>query len=176
MASEDPSRRLPDPIEPHVAAFGRLRQAAQTAEHLAPRRPHGTGIAALVCAALVTIGSWGPWLHVVERPGRPTDTLRGTESDGALSLVAGVVAFVALVTALIRVRAGIPAGVALIALGLAALIGGGSWLDMAAVVDGYEGTHQAVEAEVGWGPKVVTVAGFLGLSFAYRVFKHLHDV
>ncbi|MGH2535102.1 MAG: hypothetical protein ACRDJW_22800 [Thermomicrobiales bacterium] len=159
---------------PDVSAYQRYRRADEAGASDAPRRPGMSAIAALICAALIAVGSWGPWLHF-ERRGVPTDTLRGLETDGALSLVAGVVAFVAIATVLTRSTAELAAWVGLIAVVLGALIGVGSWLDMGTFADGYGVVSPGREAKVGWGPVVVTVAGAIGTCFAYRVLQHVRD-
>ena len=165
---------MPGETGPRIESYRRYRQALAAGGAAPPRAPRRLAIAAILCATLVILGSWGPWLRIDARLA-PVDTLRGLETNGTLTLYAAVVAIVALSVVLVRPALGLAAWVALGALGLCALVGAGNWLDMSTLRDGYQALYPGAEARLGWGVVTVALAGAAGSLFAVQIVRHLGD-
>ena len=110
-------------------------------------------IALLIAGGLVTIGSFGPWARVF------IITVDGTDGDGALTLILGLIATVVALIALLRPSRRLRSPITLfVCFGLSALIGVLDWSDLSRVAE----DEERVAIEVGWGLVVMTLAAAAG--------------
>jgi hypothetical protein len=108
------------------------------------------------CALLVVIGSTGPWARVA------FFTKDGTDGDGVVTLILGLVAGVAAVIRMFQptARAWLH-GVILISLALSGVVGIIDWVDLERVAGESE-----IPVEPAWGIVLTTVAGVAGAVIA----------
>lgn len=119
---------------------------------------------AVICAALVIAGGFGPWFHF-ETP--QPHTLYGAQTDGLVAIIAAVVAAITLVVALVRTRASVAAWTSLVAFVICALTGLVNWLALAPASSG-------TGVETRWGVAVVTLAGLAGTICAFIIACRLN--
>ena len=152
-------------------AFARYRAAA--AETRQPARPTLPTAAALVCAAAVVVGTFGPWLHRRRGLGRPVETLDGLAYDGALALAGAGLAIVALLAVLARPRLTVAAWAGVAGLALAAVVGAADWLVLDTAGPGFVRETRGASHEIGWGLWLVVLAAVLGTACGIVVVRRL---
>ena len=116
----------------------------------------GRAITLLVCGILVVVGSLGPWATFL------FVSANGTDGDGVLTLIFGVVVLVVAVLRLMRPaeRQWLP-WLAFVLLALSAAIGIYNWADISSTGDG-----ELLGVNVGWGLVVTTLAAIAGAAVA----------
>ena len=129
---------------------------------------------ALLIAVFVVAGAFGPWMHF-EDAGGNTGTQRGVQTDGAVVVIAGVVAIVAFAVALARPGNYRAALIGLIAVAASALVGAYSWMIFDQAIPAYEGTGRITHAETGWGLPVSTAAGVAATLVAVAHLRRVEN-
>lgn len=129
------------------------------------------GIAAIVAAALICLGSMAPWATVSVALSGTID-IAGSDRDGQLTLILGIVVAVLLAIDLVVPR-GVFSGLAGIASLFIAGTGIVDWRNVGDVLKDVRGEPMVLSAGVGWGLVLVTVAGVLAavLSFVQAVIS-----
>jgi hypothetical protein len=118
-------------------------------------------ISLVLCALLVIVGSLGPWATVVG------STISGMDGDGSLTLTFGVLAGVlAGILVWQPWRRGWILGLILLSFLLVALVGVSDWVDIGRIVDEIN-----IDASVGWGLQLMTVAGCIGTALAFVQYR-----
>lgn len=140
--------------EPYVAPLNR-RQSIRGEVSSTP------GLLAIAAAALVIVGSLGPWVSIVA-PFVGSLSVSGTDGDGKLSLVCGLAATVLLAFLVTSNRSSVWLGVlAAVVLGIAGAIGVYDWQNIGAAA-GVADDDIALLARVGWGLKAMTLGAIAG--------------
>lgn len=119
----------------------------------------------LVLSILVCVGSMGPWASVL------FFSVAGTEGDGVITLIIGVVAALIAGFSLTRPSNGKFLVMALL-LGGAALIGIYDWAELERLVD----STDPFRIEVGWGLVLMTVAAGAGCVLSFASLGRRHQV
>lgn len=110
----------------------------------------------LACAALIVVGSLGPWAEAT------IVTVNGTDWDGDLTIMFGIVAGASSGLLLRQPwRRGWTLKLITIAFALAALVGLVDWVDVGRVID-----ETGLNVRAGWGLMLMTVAGAIGVALA----------
>lgn len=169
---------MPIPDESSDNAFTRYFRSARNRDTSA-RSPRPWLLAALafVCAALVIVGSFGPWEtfeRVSETAPETTTEYGAARVDGLVSILVGVVAFVALLVALFWRGDDAAAWLAFGAMTLCALIGLLNWLMFAPPETSLNPGEQGTIIRVEWGLKLVGLAGATGAFFTWLVARQLY--
>ena len=175
MAYENDSRRRQGTGDSGVETFADYRRAAEDRAVTPPRRPLVPAGAALLCAALVVVGSFAPWLYRRRGTGVATETVTGLQLDGPVAIGGAVVAAVALLVVLARPDIGTAAWVAVAGLATAALVGAANWLLLDTVAPGYTAQHRGASFELAWGLGVVIAAAVAGSAAAVWLLRRLDD-
>lgn len=135
MAHNDDPRRRQD-IGAGVDTFADYRRSAAEREAAGSRRSVVPAAVALLCAALVVVGSFAPWLYRSRGTGVTTETVTGLQLDGPVAIGGAVVAALALLVVLARPDVGAAAWLAIAGLATAALVGAANWLLLDTVASG----------------------------------------
>jgi hypothetical protein len=139
-------------------------------------RPWPLVALAVACIAGVIAGSLGPWavFERISETAPDTWAIPGYRSDGLFGLVFAVAALVALGAALFREGNASWAWTAFGAMALCALIGLADWFMFAppdrTIAPGETGTVE----RLGWGVKVVGVAGPVGALATFLIARRLN--
>ncbi|MBA2451883.1 MAG: hypothetical protein H0V47_01830 [Chloroflexia bacterium] len=114
-----------------------------------------------LCALGVIIGSLGPWAHIV------LETISGVAGDGQLTLFLGVFTGAFTLLEVFRHTGSRARYISLtVAFFLAGLIGLNVWLSVGSTI-----AQGGLNASVGWGLQLMTVAAFIGGTVAYLQVK-----
>lgn len=158
-------------------AFERYFRTVRQANPSRPvRRPWLLAFLALVCAALVIVGSFGPWetFERVSRVAPETTVEYGVRTDGALTVLFAVVAIVAILIAMIWRQDDAVAWLAFGALALCAMTGLLNWLVFAPPETALEPGEMGSVVRIEWGVKLVGLAGAAGALITFLVAKRLY--
>lgn len=175
VADTDEARRRQGGANPGIDAFADYRRRAAEREAAGSRRPVAPAGAALLCAALVVVASFGPWLHRRRGTGVATETVTGLQLDGPVAIGGAVVAALALLVVLARPDIGAAAWVAIAGLATAALVGAANWLLLDTIAPGYTAQHRGATFELAWGLGVVIAAAVAGSAAAVWLLRRLDD-
>lgn len=173
MTVNDDSQRRPRDIRSGADTFADYRRVATEREAAAASRPLVPAAIATVCALLVAVGSFGPWLHQRLGRGRPLETTGGLALDGWLSLTGAAVALVALLVLLLRPTAAPAAWTAVAGLALGVVVGAANWLLLDTTAPAFVRETPGASHEVGWGLLLVVAAGLLGVAASIVLVRRL---
>lgn len=117
-----------------------------------------------VCALGVIAGSLGPWAEIV------METIHGVSGDGQLTLFLGVFAAAFILLEFLRHKGSRGRYLCVtFAFFLAGLIGLNAWLSVGSTI-----AQSELNARVGWGLQLMTVAAFVGGAVAYLQVKAIN--
>jgi hypothetical protein len=117
-----------------------------------------------LCAMGVIVGSLGPWARIL------LETINGISGDGQLTLFLGVFAGAFALLEVIRHNGSRARYLGImIAFLLAGLIGLNAWLSVSSTIEAGD-----INASVGWGLQLMTVAALAGATMAYLQVKAIN--
>lgn len=117
-----------------------------------------------ICAVGVIIGSLGPWARIL------METIHGISGDGQLTLFLGVFAGAFILLEVVRHTGSRARYLSMmVAFLLAGLIGLNAWLNVSRTIEAGD-----INASVGWGLQVMTVAALAGSTVAYIQVKAIN--
>ena len=153
-----------------------LRAVEREEARPAPRRPRLLAALALMCAVLVIVGSFGPWMHFerVSETVPDRSTLHGTSTDGVFAMLFAGVAIVALLIALFKLGSEVAAWFAFGGLLLSAVIGLFDWLTFDLSEQSLEPGERGRIVRVEWGVKLVGLAGTTGAIVTFFIARQLN--
>ncbi len=162
------------PQRPATDGFQRYwRDLARGHGEAVPGRPWLLLILAFGCAVAVIAGAIGPWLVSEHGPmsARVTDVTSGYRTDGAFVLVAAAVAIAGLVLMIVHPDADFAPWLVCIGLGLCAVIGLLDWMFYTPRTTGPDVRPPGEVITIGWGVKIVGIAGAAGAAFGYMLVR-----
>lgn len=142
-------------------------------------RPWLLAALAVVCAALVVVGSLGPWTYeeIVSdtETASSTSITPGFQTDGAFSLLFAVAATVTLSIAMLKEEAGHVAWIAFAAMASCAMIGLFGWFIFGPQEQTLEPGEAGAIVRIEWGVKLVGLAGAAGATTHFIIARRLNQ-
>ena len=140
-------------------------------------RPWLSALLSLASAALVILGSLGPWLYTEQGPQRAIEVrmVHGVNTDGVFSLFFAGIALLAVLGALARPSMWILGWVAVAAMVMCTLVGLFDWVIFDPMALAAQSTQRPDYVRVEWGLKLLTAAAPIGVAGTVLFTRRLMD-